>query len=69
MPGQLLNVPLVKLNWGGFLLLQRRNLNPNHFGAFGVPKLLMIRVEAIMFYLLVGIPSAGIVNLNVNFLF
>lgn len=62
MRGQSLNVLLVKLKWDGFLLLQIRNLNPDHFGAFGVPKLLMICIEAIMFHLLVGITPGGFVN-------
>lgn len=49
-PGQSLNARLVKLSWDGFLLLQRRNLNPGHFGAFEVPKSLMIHVEALVFH-------------------
>lgn len=67
MPGQLLNVPLVKLNWDGCLLLRRRSLNPGHFGALGVLKLQMSRIKILMCCLLIAISLAGLVNLEANF--
>lgn len=45
MLGPLLNAPRVNLKWAGFSLLQRRSWSLDHFGAFGVPRFLIIQAE------------------------